>query len=67
VGFQLVRGQIAEADVVAPEAALAQIEQNPLQRQLARPRHLFSALTGDLSNREPPENSSSLRGICPGT
>ncbi len=50
-------GQIAEADVVTQEAALAQIEQTlpPLQRQLAAQRHLLSALTGGLPDMEPPE------------
>ena len=54
---QFTAGQIAEADVVAQEAALAQIEQTlpPLQRQLDQQRHLLSALTGGLPNREPPE------------
>jgi NodT family efflux transporter outer membrane factor (OMF) lipoprotein len=54
---QFNAGQIAEADVVAQEAALAQIEQtlSPLQRQLAQQRHLLSALTGGLPNKEPPE------------
>jgi NodT family efflux transporter outer membrane factor (OMF) lipoprotein len=54
---QFNAGQISESDVVAQEAALAQIEQtlSPLQRQLAQQRHLLSALTGGLPNREPPE------------
>jgi NodT family efflux transporter outer membrane factor (OMF) lipoprotein len=54
---QFNAGQIAEADVVAQEAALAQIEQtlSPLQRQLAQQRHLLSALTGGLPSQEPPE------------
>jgi NodT family efflux transporter outer membrane factor (OMF) lipoprotein len=54
---QFSQGQISEADVVAQEAALAQIEQTlyPLQRQLAQQRHLLTALSGDLANREPPE------------
>jgi NodT family efflux transporter outer membrane factor (OMF) lipoprotein len=54
---QLDAGQIAQADVVAQEAALAQIEQTlpPLQRQLEQQRHLLSALTGGLPDREPPE------------
>ena len=48
-------GQVAEADVVAQEAALAQIEQTlpPLQRQLAQQRHLITALMGRLSNKPP--------------
>jgi NodT family efflux transporter outer membrane factor (OMF) lipoprotein len=50
-------GQISESDVVAQEAALAQIEQtlSPLQRQLEQQRHLLSALSGGLPNQEPPE------------
>ncbi|HUI14342.1 MAG TPA: efflux transporter outer membrane subunit [Xanthobacteraceae bacterium] len=41
-------GQIAEGDVVAQEAALAQAEQTlpPLQKQLAQQRDLLAALTG---------------------
>ncbi len=41
-------GQIAEADVVAQEAALAQVEQTlpPLQKQLGLQRDLLAALTG---------------------
>jgi NodT family efflux transporter outer membrane factor (OMF) lipoprotein len=48
-------GQISEADVVAQEAALAQIEQTlpPLQRQLEQQRHLITALIGRLPSREP--------------
>src|SRR4029077_12177830 len=47
-------GQIAEADVVAQEAALAQVEQTlpPLQRQLEQQRHLLTALTGELPSQE---------------
>jgi NodT family efflux transporter outer membrane factor (OMF) lipoprotein len=54
---QFDAGQIAESDVVAQEAALAQIEQTlpPLERALAQQRHLLSALTGGLPNQEPPE------------
>ena len=54
---QFNAGQISESDVVAQEAALAQIEQTlpPLQRQLEQQRHLLSALTGGLPNQEPPE------------
>src|SRR5262245_10801489 len=54
---QRALGQIAEADVVTQEAALAQIEQTlpPLQRQLEQQRHLLSALTGGLPSQEPPE------------
>jgi NodT family efflux transporter outer membrane factor (OMF) lipoprotein len=45
-------GQIAEADVVAQEAALAQVEQTlpPLQRQLEQQRHLIIALIGAFPN-----------------
>jgi NodT family efflux transporter outer membrane factor (OMF) lipoprotein len=41
-------GQVAEADVVAQEAALAQVEQTlpPLQKQLAQQRNLLAALSG---------------------
>jgi NodT family efflux transporter outer membrane factor (OMF) lipoprotein len=48
-------GQIAEADVVAQEAALAQIEQTlpPLQRQLEQQRHLLAALVGRFPSEEP--------------
>src|SRR5882757_4963298 len=48
-------GQIAEADVVAQEAALAQIEQTlpPLQRQLEQQRHLLTALIGRFPSQEP--------------
>jgi NodT family efflux transporter outer membrane factor (OMF) lipoprotein len=54
---QFDAGQIAQSDVLAQEAALAQIEQTlpPLQRQLAQQRHLISALTGGLPSQEPPE------------
>jgi NodT family efflux transporter outer membrane factor (OMF) lipoprotein len=54
---QFDAGAISQADVVAQEAALAQIEQTlpPLQRQLEQQRHLLSALTGGLPNHEPPE------------
>ena len=47
-------GQIALADVVVQEAALAQIEQTlpPLQRQLAQQRHLLTALTGRFPSQE---------------
>ena len=52
---QRTLGQIPEADVVAQEAALAQIEQTlpPLQRQLQQQRHLISALIGRLPSQEP--------------
>jgi NodT family efflux transporter outer membrane factor (OMF) lipoprotein len=50
-------GQIAQADVIAQEAALAQIEQTlpPLQRQLEQQRHLISALVGRFPSQEPGE------------
>ena len=50
-------GTISEIDILAQEAALAQIEQTlpPLQRQLAQQRHLLSALSGGLPSQEPPE------------
>ncbi len=56
-------GQISESDVVAQEAAVAQIEQTlpPLERQLAQQRHLLSALTGGLPNQEPPEKFTLAR------
>ena len=54
---QLHAGVISEAELVTQQAALAQIEQTlpPLQQQLARQRHLLSALTGGLPSLEPPE------------
>ncbi len=50
-------GQIAQADVVQQEAALAQIEQTlpPLQRQLEQQRHLLAALAGRFPSQEPKE------------
>ncbi len=51
-------GQIAESDVVAQEAALAQVEQTlpPLQKQLAQERDLIAALIGGFpSDRLPVE------------
>jgi NodT family efflux transporter outer membrane factor (OMF) lipoprotein len=47
-------GQIAMADVVAQEAALAQIQQTlpPLQKQLAQQRNLLTALAGRLPSEE---------------
>src|SRR5262249_7542116 len=47
-------GQIAEADVVQQEAALAQIEQTlpALQRQLEQQRHLLTALAGRFPSQE---------------
>jgi NodT family efflux transporter outer membrane factor (OMF) lipoprotein len=48
-------GQIAEADVVAQEASLAQIQLTlpPLQRQLEQQRHLLAALVGRFPSQEP--------------
>jgi len=47
-------GQVARADVLAQEAALAQAEQllPPLKRQLAQQRNLLTALAGELSANE---------------
>jgi NodT family efflux transporter outer membrane factor (OMF) lipoprotein len=61
---QRALGQVAEADVVAQEAALAQIEQTlpPLQRQLAQQRNLITALIGRLSNR-PPSQTFTLESL----
>lgn len=61
---QRVLGQIAEADVVAQEAALAQIEQTlpPLQRQLEQQRHLLSALIGRLPS-QPPASKFTLESL----
>jgi len=60
---QFDAGLISQADVVAQEAALAQIEQTlpPLQRQLEQQRHLLSALTGGLPSQEPPERFTLAR------
>ena len=54
---RLALGQIAEADVVAQEAALAQAEASlpPLRKQLAIERDLLTALTGRFPNEEPAE------------
>src|SRR5262249_40133919 len=54
---QRALGQIAEADVAAQEAALAQIEQTlpPLQRQLEQQRHLLTALAGRYPSQDPKE------------
>jgi NodT family efflux transporter outer membrane factor (OMF) lipoprotein len=61
---QFEAGQIAESDVLAQQAALAQIEQTlpPLERALAQQRHLLSALSGGLPSQEPPEKFS-LSGL----
>ena len=50
-------GQIAEADVVAQEAALAQVEQTlpPLQKQLAQQRDLLAALSGGFPSDRLPQ------------
>jgi NodT family efflux transporter outer membrane factor (OMF) lipoprotein len=47
-------GQVAEADVLLQEAALAQIEQTlpPLERQLAQQRDLLTALAGRFPSEE---------------
>jgi NodT family efflux transporter outer membrane factor (OMF) lipoprotein len=48
-------GQVADADVVQQEAALAQVEQTLplLQRQLLQQRHLIAALAGRFPSEEP--------------
>ncbi|HEY1544568.1 MAG TPA: efflux transporter outer membrane subunit [Xanthobacteraceae bacterium] len=53
---QRAAGQIAEADVVAQEAALAQVEQTlpPLQKQLAQVRDLLAALAGGFPSERLP-------------
>ena len=50
-------GQIAEGDVVAQQAALAQVEQTlpPLQKQLLQNRDLLAALTGGFPNQRLPQ------------
>lgn len=50
-------GSIAEADVVAQEAALAQAEQAlpPLRKQLAQQRDLLAALSGGFPSQQLPE------------
>jgi NodT family efflux transporter outer membrane factor (OMF) lipoprotein len=54
---QLAKGQIAEVDVAAQEAALAQAETvlPPLQKQLAQQRDLLAALTGRFPSEAPAE------------
>jgi NodT family efflux transporter outer membrane factor (OMF) lipoprotein len=54
---QLALGQIAEAEVAAQEAALAQAEAGlpPLHKQLAIERDLLTALLGRFPNEEPSE------------
>jgi NodT family efflux transporter outer membrane factor (OMF) lipoprotein len=50
-------GQIAEGDMVAQEAALAQVEQTlpPLQKQLAQQRDLLVALMGGFPSQRVPQ------------
>ena len=50
-------GEIAEGDVVAQEAALAQVEQTlpPLQKQLAQQRDLIAALIGGFPSDRVPQ------------
>jgi NodT family efflux transporter outer membrane factor (OMF) lipoprotein len=50
-------GKIAEGDVVAQQAALAQVEQTlpPLQKQLLQQRDLIAALIGGFPNARIPE------------
>ena len=52
---QFALGQIAEADVVAQQAVLAQAEQTlpPLERQLAQQRNALSALLGRMPTQQP--------------
>jgi len=54
---QLQLGQVAEADVAAVEATLAQAEATlpPLQKQLAVQRDLLTALLGRFPSQEPSE------------
>ena len=61
---QLALGQIAEVDVAAQEAALAQAETAlpPLQKQLAQQRDLLTALTGGFPSAEPAETFE-LKGL----
>ena len=58
-------GYIAEADVVAQQAALAQVEQTlpPLEKQLAQQRNLLAALSGSLPSEKLPQkfNLAGLR------
>ena len=62
-------GQIAEADVVAQEAALAQVEQTlpPLQKQLAQQRDLLAALSGGFPSDDCRSDSCSPRCGCRAT
>lgn len=52
---QYALGQVAEADVAAQEAALAQAQATlpPLRKQLAQQRDLVTALVGRLPNAQP--------------
>jgi NodT family efflux transporter outer membrane factor (OMF) lipoprotein len=54
---QLALGQVAESDVLAQEAALAQAEQAlpPLAKQLDQQRHQLTALLGHLPGSAPSE------------
>src|SRR6516165_8338199 len=54
---QLALGQIAEAELAAQEATLAQAEASlpPLRKQLATERDLLTALLGRFPNEEPSE------------
>jgi NodT family efflux transporter outer membrane factor (OMF) lipoprotein len=57
LGKQLLLGQVAEADVAAVEATLAQAQATlpPLQKQLAVQRDLLTALIGRFPSQEPAE------------
>src|SRR5580704_8965761 len=54
---QRTAGQLAEADVAAQEAVLAQAEQTlpPLEKQLAQQRDLITALIGRFPSQQPKE------------
>ncbi len=54
---QRTLGAVADADVVAQEAALAQVEQTlpPLQKQLLQQRDLLAALSGGFPSEKLPE------------
>jgi len=62
---QRALGQIAEAEVVTQEAALAQVELTlpPLQRQLQQQRHLLTALIGRLPSQEPTRDKFTLESL----
>jgi NodT family efflux transporter outer membrane factor (OMF) lipoprotein len=57
LGKQLLLGQVAEADVAAVEATLAQAQATlpPLEKQLAVQRDLLTALLGRFPSQEPAE------------